>query len=205
MASKVAKPSAELNPRTTTYEFLGPPGALLISLGVPAMTYMLYFGCSEQFGGCPPPLPSIHDRVIASIGDPQWWYSLWDTEAAIMYLGWYAFCVLSWLVLPGEIVEGTTLRTGDRKKYKCNGMYSFNLILELHSLTYLPSVLNLPPHVRHRDRRNIPLWPSSIYFCLRQMGGHCYSFYLDVCSPGSWLLPQLFPSRALTGIGREFW
>ncbi len=121
MAPKDAKSSAELNPRTTTYEFLGPPGAFLISIGVPAMTYMLYFGCSEQTGGCLPSPSSIPDRFISSIGDQRWWKSLWDPEAAIMYLGWYAFCVLSWLVLPGDIVEGTTLRTGDKKKYKCNG------------------------------------------------------------------------------------
>ncbi|KAM6504397.1 ERG4/ERG24 ergosterol biosynthesis protein [Amanita muscaria] len=122
-------PSTELNPRTTTYEFLGPPGAFLISVGVPLMTYILFFGCSEQLGGCPPSLDSAPARILASIGDAKWWKNLWDTDAMLIYLGWYAFCVLSWLVLPGEVVEGTKLRTGERKKYKCNAFSTFLLAL----------------------------------------------------------------------------
>ncbi|KAK2463498.1 hypothetical protein APHAL10511_004584 [Amanita phalloides] len=127
----VQKDEKSLNPRTTAYEFLGPPGALLISLGVPAMTYMLYFGCSEQAGGCPPPLSLISDQIISSVGDPQWWRSLWDTEAALGYLAWYGFCILAWLVVPGDVVEGTVLRTGERKKYICNAFSTFLLTLGL--------------------------------------------------------------------------
>ena len=38
-----------------------------------------------------------------------------------MYFAWYAFCVVSWQVLPGDWVEGVTLRTGDKIQYKING------------------------------------------------------------------------------------
>lgn len=124
---------AELNPRTNHYEFLGPPGALLISLGVPIMTYLLYFGCSEQSGGCPPPLDSIPVRVKSFFDDATWWKALWDSEAMLIYLAWYAFCVLAWLILPGEAVEGTKLRTGGTIKYKCNGE-----LVKPHSLTANP-------------------------------------------------------------------
>lgn len=108
-----------INPRTTSYEFLGPPGALAITVGVPVMTYILSFGCSEANGGCPPKVN--FDSIVASLSNPSWWRSLWDTEAFLIYLAWYAFCVLSWAILPGPTVEGVTLRTGRKKRYKING------------------------------------------------------------------------------------
>jgi delta14-sterol reductase len=111
-----------LNPRTTSYEFLGPPGAFLITLGVPAVTYALHFGCSENSGGCPPPLStSTGDRIIQSLSDPNFWKGLWDTQATLIYFAWYAFCVVAWFVLPGDWVLGVKLRTGGRIKYKING------------------------------------------------------------------------------------
>lgn len=111
-----------LNPPTTTYEFLGPPGALFITFTVPIVTYSLFFACSEQSGGCSPPLASFVPNIIHSLGDLNWWKSLWDTEATFLYFAWYAFCVVSWKVLPGDWVEGVTLRTGQKLKYKINGL-----------------------------------------------------------------------------------
>lgn len=118
----------DLNPRTKHFEFLGPPGALFITLAVPTFTYALYFGCSEATGGCPPPSafdPSILPKIQASLTSLDWWKSLWDTEASLIYLGWYLFCVVSWRVLPGDVVEGTLIRTGVKKKYKMNGEFLF--------------------------------------------------------------------------------
>lgn len=113
----------DLNPRTTTYEFLGPPGALFVTLAVPITTYALYFGCSEAAGGCPPPLlPATLDRAKLALSSPDWWKGLWDTQASLIYLGWYAFCVAAWAILPGDNVEGAAMRTGEKKKYKINGM-----------------------------------------------------------------------------------
>ncbi|KAJ7364111.1 ERG4/ERG24 ergosterol biosynthesis protein [Mycena albidolilacea] len=118
-----------LNPRTTTYEFLGPPGAFLISVGVPITTYALYFGCSEETGGCPPTL--VPERISLALSDPAWWKGLWDTQAALLYLAWYAFCLVAWAVLPGDLVAGTTLRTGGKKLYKINAFSTFLLALGL--------------------------------------------------------------------------
>ncbi|KAJ7171741.1 ERG4/ERG24 ergosterol biosynthesis protein [Mycena crocata] len=118
-----------LNPRTTSYEFLGPPGALFITLSVPITTYALYFGCSEATGGCPPALDA--SRISQALSDPAWWKGLWDTQAALMYLAWYTFCILSWGILPGDRVTGTVLRTGNRKEYKINAFSTFLLALGL--------------------------------------------------------------------------
>lgn len=120
-----------LNPRTTTYEFLGPPGAFLVSVGVPIATYALYFACSESSGGCPPALAT----VPLHLSDPNWWRSLWDTDATLIYFAWYFFCVLAWAVLPGDRVSGTTLRTGETKQYKINGTILVLFCIFL-SLTY---------------------------------------------------------------------
>jgi hypothetical protein len=112
-----------LNPHTTYYEFLGPLDAVVICLGVPITTYALYFSCSQQYGGCPPTLDPV--RIYFTLSDPAWWKKLWDTQATLMCLAWYAFCVVAWAVLPGDCVAGTTLRTGEKKHYKINGTISF--------------------------------------------------------------------------------
>ncbi|KAH9481505.1 Delta(14)-sterol reductase [Psilocybe cubensis] len=132
--------SSQLNPRTTKYEFLGPPGAFAISVGVPIMTYALYFGCSESAGGCPPKfasLSAVSEVVIHSVTSLDWWKALWDTEAALIYLAWYTFCVVAWAVIPGDQVSGTTLRTGQKLSYKINAFSTFLLALGITSGTIL--------------------------------------------------------------------
>ena len=116
-----------LNPRTTTFEFLGPPGTAIITVGVPAVAHALYFVCSEHAGGCPPrvPLSVLTETAKQALTNKQWWASLWDTEATLLYLAWVAFCVVAWAVLPGDWVEGGTLRNGEKKKYKINGTISW--------------------------------------------------------------------------------
>ena len=122
MARPTSNPKSaalDLNPRTTRYEFMGPLGAFVIVLGVPATMYGLYFVCSEQAGGCPPVFDAT--AIGASLSSWAWWKSLWDTEAALAYLAWYAYVVVAWFVLPGEWIEGTVMRDGRRKKYMING------------------------------------------------------------------------------------
>jgi hypothetical protein len=112
-----------LNPRTTSFEFLGPPGSALITVLVPVVAQGLYFICSEHAGGCPPrlPLKVLTETAAQALTSKEWWASLWDTQATLIYLAWFAFCVISWVVLPGDWVEGVTMRNGEKKKYKING------------------------------------------------------------------------------------
>ena len=117
--------TADLNPRTTRYEFLGPPGALAICIGTPAVMYAMYFGCSEKYGGCP---PSVHwNAVIKALTSWSWWSGLWDTQAVSLYLAYYGFLVLCWYVLPGRLVQGLPMRNGQVKSYKVNGESSARL------------------------------------------------------------------------------
>ncbi|CAL1713388.1 unnamed protein product [Somion occarium] len=123
--------SSELNPRTKHYEFLGPLGALFITLGVPATTYALYFTCSESSGGCPPALDTLYPKLVEAVTSEDWWWSLWDQEAAVAYLAWYAYCVLAWLIIPGDWVEGGVMRNGQKKSYKINAFSTFLLTMGL--------------------------------------------------------------------------
>lgn len=129
--SKTVAKSSELNPRSTSYEFLGPPGALFVTITVPSVAYGLYFACSEATE-CRPNLSIVPEVVLASLSNPAWWKGLWDTQAAQIYLAWYAFCVVAWAVLPGDRVEGTTLRTGGKKLYKINGMKCVSSLHRCH-------------------------------------------------------------------------
>jgi len=110
----------DLNPKTKHFEFLGPPGAFLVSTGVPIVTYALYFACSEATGGCPPSGITV-GRVFNAFSSSDWWKGLWDTQATIAYFAWYAFCVLAWAILPADEVSGTQLRDSSKKVYKING------------------------------------------------------------------------------------
>lgn len=192
-----------LNPRTTHYEFLGPLGAIAISLGVPAVSYLLYFGCSEQAGGCPPQLHSVSDRVITAITDPSWWKNLWDTDATLIYLGWYAFCVLAWAILPGDQVQGTVMRNGARKTYKINGTTSSSCLYTL-SLNIF-SLFHLLARPRHRFWRHSSLRSPILHVHLREMGRYSHSRALDVLCPSRLRLRGLVPNWQATCPRRQLW
>ncbi|KAG8705847.1 erg24, C-14 sterol reductase, partial [Ceratobasidium sp. 423] len=108
------------NPKTTRYEFFGPPGAAAVTTGTSIVVYGLYYNCSEASGVCQLPRLSFLLQVIKAVSDSNWWKSIFDVEATVAYFAWYAFLVAAWYILPGEWLEGTELRIGGRKKYKFN-------------------------------------------------------------------------------------
>lgn len=110
------------NPKTTHYEFGGPFGAAGVSLATPFFTYALFFFCNEKVG-CSvfPRYPEVIFGHLVS-GVKQ---SFLDAHAWGVYLGWYAFLVACWALLPGEWVKGSELRTGKRLEYKTNAFYTW--------------------------------------------------------------------------------
>ena len=153
-----------LNPKTTSYEFLGPPGAFLISFGVPIFTYVLYFTCNESSGGCPPPVASLYPSLVDAVSDTAFWWKLWDPKAFTLYYSWYAFCLLAWAALPGDWVQGTQLRNGQYQLYKINGtMFSLEpLFLKL--MTTSAHHKPLGPWSFHR--LHLTLWCRVIHILL---------------------------------------
>ncbi|CAE6396224.1 unnamed protein product [Rhizoctonia solani] len=119
------------NPKTTRYEFFGPPGAAAVTTSTSIVIYGLYYNCSEASGVCQLPRWSFLLQVVKAVSNADWWKSIFDVEATVVYFTWYAFLVAAWYVLPGEWLEGTELRTGGRKKYKFNAFSTFLLNLGL--------------------------------------------------------------------------
>lgn len=117
-------PPYDPSPKSTSYEFLGPPGALGISVLVPFFTYFFAFGCDER--GCPslPFLPFMSEG-LKQMGTLEFWTSLYDSKAMLAYLAWYAWCVLCWAVLPGKWLEGSAMRNGEKLWYKINAFPTF--------------------------------------------------------------------------------
>ena len=111
----------EASPRTTSYEFLGPPGAFLISTLVPYFSYFFAYACDER--GCPStPFVPYMQQGWAHIQTAHFWKELLlDRRGYEIYFGWYAFTVLCWAVLPGKWIDGGALRNGQRLTYKING------------------------------------------------------------------------------------
>ena len=105
--------SAPLNPKTAEYEFLGPPGALLVSVSCPLLVFALIFLCNEN--GCPPlfsswpqQFPPLREFV--------------DIKAIILYIAFQVALAVLWAVMPGKWVKGRQLRDGTVLEYKLNGI-----------------------------------------------------------------------------------
>lgn len=117
------KPSyAELNPRSTATEFLGPIGTGAISILAPFWAYFIFFACNETTG-CHPRSASAWSQTFDGLlgGWPTGAGQLWNWNAVGVFLGWYAFCVVAAQILPGDEVQGTLMRDGRKKTYKMNG------------------------------------------------------------------------------------
>merc|ERR1711939_283640 len=115
----------EAQPKSDSYEFGGPLGALGVVIAAPFFAYWLPLACASAHA-CPPwPLPTFlswHKDAFgaATSGDERWWAGFWSNDAALVYGAWYAWTVVCWRVLPGEQVQGVPMRNGERKLYKMN-------------------------------------------------------------------------------------
>jgi Delta14-sterol reductase len=114
MSSSKPKSQAELNPKTTEYEFFGPFGALFVSTVCPLLVFGLIFLCNDF--GCPPRNVSTWKYHLPRSID-----EFWDWKAVKWYFSFQIALVLLWFVLPGRWVQGRPLRDGTTLDYKCNG------------------------------------------------------------------------------------
>ncbi|CEI90830.1 hypothetical protein RMCBS344292_05140 [Rhizopus microsporus] len=135
-SSKEKKPT-ELNPRTTSYEFLGPIGALAMVTVLPLLVLFLATCCDAT--GYP-----SRDLFVDWKGYLQYKFSveqlvsLFDKQVFMIYCGYVAALALFYIILPGDNVPGTVLRDGTRLKYKLNGSFGSNKLLALGGNTGNP-------------------------------------------------------------------
>ncbi|CAI6329360.1 unnamed protein product [Periconia digitata] len=116
------------------YEFFGPPGAFVISFGLPLLCYTFVFLCNDV-SGCPAPSllnPSTLtlDQLKKEVG---WtgFSGLINTNAVLGTLGYYLLSLTLYSFLPATKVEGTELRSGGRLKYRFNAFSSAIFILTI--------------------------------------------------------------------------
>lgn len=127
-----AASGAALNPRTTRYEFLGPPGAVGFVTALPLL--VLFFAvCCDNTG-----YPSK-----SFLADPKGFLSsLWTREladkfldplAVLVYFAFIGLLVVFYLVLSCDVVPGTKLRDGSVLKYRLNGKSTEIWSLHVHN------------------------------------------------------------------------
>ncbi|KAI9736673.1 MAG: erg24, C-14 sterol reductase [Cirrosporium novae-zelandiae] len=127
--SKAARPQVH-------YEFLGPPGAFLISFGLPILCYVFAFACND-ISGCPAP-SLLHPSTLTlqKLKQETGWpenglLGLGSLKTTGWVLAYYFLSLVLQAVLPGHEVEGVELRSGGRLKYKFNAFNSAAVILVL--------------------------------------------------------------------------
>lgn len=122
----MAKSNAPLNPRTTSFEFSGIPGALGITFGLPLVCVVL----NQMIR------PDYHITGFFSNFDvaelwnhikPLKWY-MTNRELWTYYLCWFGSLAVLDVVLPGPVMEGVELRDGTKLRYKINGIALCSLL-----------------------------------------------------------------------------
>ena len=99
--------------RKVEYEFMGPLGAAMMLIGLPATVLGLYFFCNAESCSIlsPPRIPPLAQ--------------FWNNTAFLVIVGWFALHVVIYLSPLGYEAEGMKLRNGQRLKYKMNAIHAF--------------------------------------------------------------------------------
>ncbi|KAL3478546.1 ergosterol biosynthesis ERG4/ERG24 [Aspergillus californicus] len=136
MASKKSKSSIRVQPvpEKRGYEFCGPYGAFAITFGLPVLLFGFTFLCNDV-SGCPAPsLLHPHTLTLDALKEEVGWpeggiRDLYDTQVLLWVLSYYLFQLVLYVVLPGQVVEGTELACGGRLHYKFNAFPTAVIIL----------------------------------------------------------------------------
>ena len=115
------------------FEFCGPIGVFFIIFGLPLVISLLYYTCNkdiclkfETFSSLSS-LSKYYDQLIRSL--PTSLNDIINIEAVYIYAGWMIFHILCERLLPGETVEGVTLKNGGKLKYVMSGHLQFWLCI----------------------------------------------------------------------------
>ena len=102
-----------LSVKTTTYEFMGPMGTAVMTLGLPLVVFCLFAFCNA-------------DQCSLQIPDSFPYLSnLWDPYAYAIFVLWFIFHMVIYLSPLGWTAQGTVLRNKTRLSYKINGLHAF--------------------------------------------------------------------------------
>ncbi|KAG2417974.1 hypothetical protein HFD88_001074 [Aspergillus terreus] len=129
-----AKVPVQPVPETRGYEFGGPLGAFVFVFGLSTLIYSFTLLCNDV-SGCPPP-SLLHPSTLslatlkAEVGWPdEGLRAFFDVRVTLWVLSYYLLSLVLYVVLPGEVVEGTELACKGRLRYKFNAFSSAVLTL----------------------------------------------------------------------------
>lgn len=114
--------SKENEEKKIKYEFMGPIGTFFMIFSLPITVYYINMACRKSKCSILQ-VPSLPRNLVTAF---------FDTEAAIIFLGWMAFQALLALLPVGRVVEGMPLKYGGKLKYRCNGFLA--LVVSLTGL-----------------------------------------------------------------------
>lgn len=108
------KEKQQLKKSEMHYEFMGPVGAFLLIFLLPLTVYYVNLACRK--GHCSVlALPTVPKNLVAAFIEP---------ESMLIYLAWFFFQVILALLPVGPVIEGQTLASGGKLKYRCNGFFA---------------------------------------------------------------------------------
>lgn len=110
-----------LQPRTTSYEWCGPAGAVCLVLGLPLLVLLLNSFCTADscvlIGQIPDTLHLARSTIAHAL--PM------VPKAIAMECAWLAAHAVFYLLPIGRVVQGTTLRNGEVLSYRLNAFHAF--------------------------------------------------------------------------------
>ena len=99
--------------KTMEYEFMGPVGTSIMTVGLPLTIISLYALCNANGCSLAPPesLPILQE--------------FWHPHAFVIFVVWFLFHAVLYVSPLGKSVQGTKLRNGTKLRYKVNGIHAF--------------------------------------------------------------------------------
>ncbi|AOA61200.1 C-14 sterol reductase [Komagataella phaffii CBS 7435] len=121
-----------LNEITAHKDFLGVPGAISISLGLPIVVVLLYLLSNPDY---------VVDGFYIDFGKvievcnkhfvEEFYSTFANSTCWKIYLGWFGGLICLDLVLPGKLLKGVILRDGTQLKYHINGLPMAGLLASI--------------------------------------------------------------------------
>lgn len=112
-----------LQPRTTSYEWSGPFGALCLVFGLPTLVSVLTAMCNEKNGAVLAQVAQVHTVLKSCWADAA---PMLPTAMALE-CAWLAIHAVFYLLPIGRVVQGSQLRNGEVLRYRLNAIHAFVL------------------------------------------------------------------------------
>lgn len=128
-----------LQPRTTSYEWSGPFGAVCLILGLPLLISVLTSMCNATSCSAVAQAPEALHVLKRTVAEALPMLP----KAMALECAWLAIHAIFYLLPIGRVVQGTPLRNGEVLSYRLNAIHAFVLSHALILGGHLAGVINL--------------------------------------------------------------